>query len=135
MDELDFTLELNSEHLSQEAEYDLFTMAESQLKQLAKGHDDLTGAAVSLKQPAHGETSYLHEATVVVYSRPEHVAATEKADNPQRALQGALDAAERQIRERREKLQKRWERPGNQPIEQEVIDIIAAEGDDAIVEE
>ncbi|MCB8983491.1 MAG: HPF/RaiA family ribosome-associated protein [Ardenticatenaceae bacterium] len=127
MNELDFTLELNSEDLNKETEYDLFTTAESFLKQLAADHDDMVGAAINIRRPAHGETTYLYEVTVVVYSRPEHIAATDKASDPQLALDNALDAAARQIRQRREKLKKRWERPGNEPVDQEVIEVMAAE--------
>jgi ribosome-associated translation inhibitor RaiA len=115
MSELDFTLELNSEHLPKEIEYDLFTEAEGQLKKLAAGHKDLIGAAVNIRRPAHGQTTPLHEVTVVVYSRPDHVAATKKEADPQMALRNALAVVERQIRDRREKLKKHWEQPGSQP--------------------
>ena len=91
-DELDFTLELNSEGLSQEVEQALFAQADARLRSLAKGHTDLIGAAVSMKQPAHKETPPIFEATVVTYIRPSNIAATEKADNPSMALKGALDA-------------------------------------------
>ena len=127
MNELDFTMELNSENLTKETEYTLFTEAEARLKELADGHTDLTGAAINIRQPASGETPPLHEVTVVVYGRPDHIAATQKETNPQLALSSALDAAERQIRERREKLQKRWEQPGNLPVEQEIREVIEAE--------
>lgn len=127
MNELDFTLELNSEHLTKKIEYALFAKAETKLKELARGHTDLTGAAINIREPASGETPPLHEVTVVVYSRPDHIAATQKETNPQLALSGALVAAERQIRERREKLKKRWEQPGNLPVEQEIREVIEAE--------
>jgi hypothetical protein len=52
MNELDFTLELNSEHLNKNMEYQLFTEAETRLKNLAEGHTDLTGAAINIRQPA-----------------------------------------------------------------------------------
>ena len=127
MNELDFTLELNSETLNKEAEYDLFVAAETRLKELAEGHNDLTGAAINIRRIAGVEKPSLHEVTVVVYGRPQQIAATEKNANPPFALNKALDAAERQIRERREKLKKRWEQPGNLPIEQEISEVVAAE--------
>lgn len=126
MNELDFTLELNSEHLSKQVEYDLFSESETRLKQVAEGHNDLTGAAINIRRPAASETT-LHEVTVVVYGRPHHIAATQKSDNPHLALKAALDAAERQIRERRKKLKNRWKQPGNLPIEQEIKEVIASE--------
>ena len=127
VNELDFTLELTSEHLNKDQELELFTTAEDRLLDLADGHTDMTGAAIMLRAPAHGETTPIHTANVVVYARPEHVNATEKAGDPFIALDNALDAVERQIRERREKLKKRWEQPGNLPIEQEIMEINLAE--------
>jgi ribosome-associated translation inhibitor RaiA len=130
MDELDFTLELNSEDLNKTAEYDLYTQAEERLRELAANHKDMTGAAINVRRPASGETAFLHEVTVVIYSRPEHIAATEKDSSPAMALKGALDAAERQIRKRREKLKERWKQPGNLPIEQEIVETQLSEGED-----
>lgn len=127
MQELDFTLELNSEHLPQELEYNLFAEAETQLKELAKDHSDMTGAAISVKQVKSSETGPFHEVTVTVYSRPEHIAATEQGADPHLVLGDALGAVERQIRQRREKLKKRWQRPGNLPTEQDIQKILAAE--------
>lgn len=125
LNELDFTLELNSDDLAKEVEYDLFTTAETTLKKLADGHSDMIGAAINVRQPAPGS----YEVTVVVYSRPDHVAATEKEADPYRALDQALMAVERQIRERREKLKKRWEQPGNLPVEKEIKEVVTAEAD------
>jgi ribosome-associated translation inhibitor RaiA len=125
LNELDFTMELNSDDLAKEVEYDLFTKAETSLKKLAEGHSDMTGAAINVRQLAPGN----YETTVVVYSRPEHVAAAKKEADPYLALDEALTAVERQIRERRKKLKKRWEQPGNLPVEQEVTEVVAAETD------
>lgn len=130
MDELDFTLELNSEDLNKMAEYELFTQAEERLRSLAANHKDMTGAAINVRRPASGETAFLHEVTVVIYSRPEHIAATEKDSSPAMALNGALDAAERQVRKRREKLKERWKQPGNRPVEQEIVKTQLSEGEE-----
>jgi ribosome-associated translation inhibitor RaiA len=94
---------------------------------LAEGHDDLIGAAVSIEEPARGENTYLYEATVVAYTRPNNIAGTEKAEQPIQALRGALDAVERQVREKREKLRQRWEQPGNKPPEQRLEEKAAAQ--------
>jgi ribosome-associated translation inhibitor RaiA len=134
MNELDFTIEFNSENLSENAQAELFAEADRRLRKLADGHTDLTGAAINVRQPAKGQTAYLHEATVVVYCRPENVAATEKKENPMPALKGALSAVERQVREKRTRLKKHWERPGNHPVEQEVTELLAA-GDPEMVED
>jgi ribosome-associated translation inhibitor RaiA len=127
MSEPDFTIELNSEVLPKPLEYSLYTEAESRLKRLAKGHSDLIGAAISIRQQSSGENFPHHEVSIVVYSRPENVAAKQKQSDPQMALKAALDAVERQIRERREKLGKRWQQPGNLPMEQEITEVVAAE--------
>lgn len=120
MDELDFTIEFNS-NLNDQAEADLFDEADRSLRKLTRGHSDITGAAINIRQPAYGEKGYLFEATVVVYARPEQISATKKDEDPMIALKNALSAAERQVRNRREKLSKRWERPGNDPVSQEVL--------------
>jgi ribosome-associated translation inhibitor RaiA len=124
---LDFTIEFNSEDLGEAAEAELFTEADNRLHKLAKGHSDLTGAAINIRRPAKTETGYIYEATVVAYIRPKNVAASEKRDNPRAALKGALSAVERQVRKRRAKLSQHWERPGNEPVEQEVLEAMAAE--------
>jgi ribosome-associated translation inhibitor RaiA len=126
MADLDFTLEFNSP-LQPEIEAELFAKADTQLRQLSQGHQDIIGAAISIREPAKGESSYLYEATVVVYGRPEHVAATKKSKEIGVALKGALDGVERQIRERRNKLKKHWEKPGQGPVAQEIEEIMFAE--------
>jgi ribosome-associated translation inhibitor RaiA len=126
-DELDFTLELSSEGLSESEEDLLFDVADERLRSLANGHSDLIGAAISMKQPAHKQGPTIFEATVAAYVRPSNVAATEKADNPMTALKGALDGVERQIRKKRERLKKSWERPGNDPVSRELEELDAAD--------
>jgi ribosome-associated translation inhibitor RaiA len=126
-DELDFTLEVNSEGLSQVEEGHLFAEADSRLRSLAKGRTDLIGAAVSLKKPAYRASSHFFEASVVDYVRPSNIAATEKEDGPMMALKGALDGVERQIRQKRTRLKKSWERPGNDPVSREIEELDSAE--------
>lgn len=125
--ELDFTLELSSRGLSDEAEDTLFAESDRRLRALAKGHTDIVGAAVSVKEPALKEGPPLYEVTVVTYVRPSNIAATEKADSPMMALKGALNAVERQVREKRKRLKKHWERPGNDPVSREVGELEAAD--------
>lgn len=127
MTELDFTIEFNGEGLGDDLEAALFAEADSRLRELAKDHDDMVGAAVTVRRPAHGETSYLYEVTVVAYIRPEHMAATKKDSDPAAALNEALDAIERQVRKKRAKLRQRWERPGNDPVITEIAEVAAAE--------
>ena len=126
LSELDFHIEMKSE-LQTDVEAQLFAEAEGRLRDLAEGHDDLIGAAISIDEPAKGENTYLYEATVVAYTRPNNIAGTEKAEQPDLALRRALEAVERQIRKKREKLRDRWEQPGNKPQEQRLEEIAAAQ--------
>jgi hypothetical protein len=113
MQESDFTFEFHTEipNIGDQFENRLRAQAERQLLALAEGHTDLTGASIALEKPAVAESAYLYEARVVVYARPDHVAAVEKDETIEGALSGALDAVERQVRERREKLAERWKQP------------------------
>ena len=110
---LDFTFEFHGEipDLRDTFENELRVEAERRLLALAEGHTDLVGASVVLEQPALAESAYLHQARVVAYGRPDHVAAVEKDASLERALRGALDAVERQVRQRRERLAEPWKRP------------------------
>ena len=48
-----------------------------------------------------GETTpHNFSASIVVYMRPDNVAATEKAETAKSALKGALNVAERQVRDK-----------------------------------
>lgn len=126
INELDFTIEFNSP-LDNTVEMPLFTEADERLRALADDRDDMRGAAVNIRMPGKGEKGFLYEATVAVYMRPEQVAATEKHQEPRGALNGALSAVERQVREKRAKLKKRWEQPGNKPVTQEIVETVAAQ--------
>jgi hypothetical protein len=53
-------------------------------------------------------TPHRYEASVVVFKRPDNVAATEKAETPEGALKGALGAVEHQVRELRNQLRETW---------------------------
>ncbi|MBN1312084.1 MAG: HPF/RaiA family ribosome-associated protein [Anaerolineae bacterium] len=127
MTELDFTIEFNSDVTGEATEMELFTEADERLRDLAGDHNDLTGAAITLRAPAHGKTPPVYEATVVVYARPENIAATEKTPDLNAAMKGALDAVERQVREKRDKFREHWKRPANEPVIQENIEVAAGE--------
>lgn len=124
---LDFTIEFNDQGLSDQVEAAMFAEADRRLRELAGEHDDLTGAAINVRQPAQAATPFIYEVTVVVYARPQQIAATTKDSDPIIALKNSLSAIERQVREKREKLRERWEQPGNDPVSREVLEILAAE--------
>lgn len=112
---LDFTFEFHNEveTVGTEQEFELYREAQLRLRQLAEPHHDLTGAAVSLEGLAHGqETPYLYQCRVVVYARPENLAAVSKETEPKTALNEALSAIERQVREKRERLRERSREAG-----------------------
>jgi ribosome-associated translation inhibitor RaiA len=103
MTPVDIPIEFKSDIADKNREY--YILIEDRLWQLAEGHSDITGAAATLEQPAAGrETDYIHEASIVVYTRPNNVSAVEKNEDAEQALRGALDAIARQIREQRGKL-------------------------------
>jgi ribosome-associated translation inhibitor RaiA len=106
---LDFEFEFLSE--IREPERGLFEEAEGRLRELAEGHDDMTGASVAVEELTQEETRHLYQARVVTYIKPANIAAVEKAETPEAALDGALSAVERQVRERREQFRKPWQQP------------------------
>lgn len=126
MTELDFTIEFNGQGLNDLEEAEMFKQADSFLRELADGHTDMTGAAINVRQPSVAETP-IFEVTVVVYTRPEHIAATKKDAKPILALNDSLSAVERQVRKMRKKLRDRWQQPGNDPVATEIEEIMAAD--------
>ncbi len=103
MDKLNFPIEFNNEIDDvMKSENKHYTLAVDRLSKLAKSHNDISGAVVNFKQPAkEHQTAYINEVTVIVYMGADHIAATEKGEQFQATLNGALDAVERQVRERR----------------------------------
>jgi ribosome-associated translation inhibitor RaiA len=103
MDKANFPIEFNNEIDDvKKSENEFFTLAADRLSKLAEGHNDISGAVVNLKQPAQGrQTSYIYEVTIIVYMGSNHIAATERGEQFQSTLYGALDAVEKQVRERR----------------------------------
>lgn len=92
-------------------EDDLRIEAENHLQDLATGHSDMIGASVAVEKPAQRETAYIYQARVIAYIKPDNIVAIEKNDSAMAAIQGALNAVERQVRERREKFHEPWKRP------------------------
>jgi len=98
----DFDFEFYSEIPNLDAA--LRTEAEGQLRELTVGHTDIIGASVAVEELTGDVTPHRYEARVLVYVRPDNVVAVEKGETAEVAVRGALDAAERQIRELRDKL-------------------------------
>jgi hypothetical protein len=96
-------------------EDELIVEADERLRSLAEGNDDMVGASVALEELTGGETPHFYQARVVAYIRPDNIVGVEKADSPDAALKSALTAVERQVRQRRDKLGKRWQQPPSPP--------------------
>ena len=100
--EFPFDFEFYNETDLPDAEY--YEMAYDQITDLAEGHNDIVGASVSLKELSSGETPHAYEAIVTLYVRPTNISAREVADSAITSLQQALEAAIKQVREKRERL-------------------------------
>jgi len=110
MDQTTFPIEFNNEVDGvKKADNEFFTLAVDRISKLAEGHTDITGAVVNFKQPAQArETPYVYEVTIVTYMQgAEHIAATQQSEQLRSALNGALEAVERQVRTAR-KLQRNY---------------------------
>jgi ribosome-associated translation inhibitor RaiA len=103
MDKANFPIEFNNEIDDvKKSENEFFSLAADRLSTLAQGHNDISGGMVNFKQPAkEHQTAYIYEVTIVVYMGSDHIAATQKGEQFQSTLDGALDAVERQVHERR----------------------------------
>ncbi|MBN1438680.1 MAG: HPF/RaiA family ribosome-associated protein [Anaerolineales bacterium] len=106
MDGDNFPIEFNNEiDEVKKSENKYYTLAADRLSKLAEGHTDISGGMVNFKQPAkEHRTAHIYEVTIVVYMGSDPIAATEKGEQLQSALNGALDAVEQQVRERRKRL-------------------------------
>lgn len=125
-----FTFEfLNEvEHLGDDLGLELRREAEERLRQLSQDQSDLIGAAVSLESLTESqESSHLYQARVVVYARPENVAAVTKVGDPMAAIKEALDGVERQVRERREKFHQRSRKAAAAGTNEHLYEMSAAE--------
>ena len=83
---------------------EFYDLAYDQVTEVAEGHNDVVGASISLKELSGEETPHAYQARVVLYVRPNNITATEVMPAPIDSLQNALDAAIKQVREKREKL-------------------------------
>jgi ribosome-associated translation inhibitor RaiA len=112
VDGVDFSFEFRNEvPLPENVKAKLRSEAEERVRALAEGHTDVIGASVATEGLTGSTTPYRYEVRLVVYMRPEHVAAVEKQESVEGALKGALSAVERQVREVRNKLREPWKQP------------------------
>ena len=109
MNQKDFTFEFHSEMAQPDDQ--LRVDAERELRSLTRGHSDLIGASVAVEELTGAETPFCYEARVMIYARPENIVAVDKGADAQTALSNALSAAERQMRETRERLREQRRQP------------------------
>lgn len=74
---------------------------EERLAKLTKRRRDITGAIVTVNTASGDTQPREYRVHVTIHQRPENASAVEKGETVAGALSGALDAAERQVRERR----------------------------------
>lgn len=84
------------------------------LTDLKGDHTDIVSAAITIEEIAKGEEAFRYQFKVIAHMRPDPVIASKKADSVEAAMKSALDALERQVRERRDKLKEHWKRPDMQ---------------------
>ena len=106
---IEFAFEFYSE--ISDADDALRMEADRRLRALTEGHTDITGASVTIEELTGEATPNWYEAQVVIYMRPNNLASVEKAETVEGALKGALSAAERQVRQVRDKLRETWKQP------------------------
>lgn len=105
----------------------LIDQVEARLRELAQDRTDFIGAAATVEELTQENTPRFYRARIVAYIRPTDIAAIEKQDTPERALRGALDALERQILERRERLSKPWQQKEDVSRLDDIFDLTAEE--------
>lgn len=132
MSKLDFHFEFNSD-IPQVNEA-MIAAAEARLRTLAENQSDMIGASVAVEELTGEETPHAYRARAVAYIRPENVAAVEKDDGLELALEKALDALERQILARREKFRKPWEQP-DRGVDTSLYELTARELYDAYADQ
>ena len=71
----------------------------------------MIGAAAAVERVKHHETPHTFRARIIAYIKPENIVVTQKADRATAALQQALEAVERSVRQRRETRGEPWEKP------------------------
>jgi hypothetical protein len=109
MGNLDFHLEFYAEvpHLEEGIKQE----CDDRLWALTEGRKDMVGASVAVEEIAGKESTFLYQARIVVYIKPENISVVEKAENPELAVKQALSAVEQRVREVRSKIRKPWKRP------------------------
>lgn len=97
----DFVVEYHSE--THELNNELKEKLEHRLDKLARRHRDITGASLAVHNISGDNRHHEFKVRLVVYHKPDNIAAIRKGDTVQNALLDAIDAIERQVREHRDR--------------------------------
>ena len=100
-----FTIEYHTETF--EFTNGLKAKLEKRLEKLAGRHRDITGASLAVHTVSGANRHHEYKVRLVLYRKPDNIAAVRKADTVSNALLDALDAVERQVREQRERQRER----------------------------
>lgn len=109
MSELNFHVDFNIEVSNFDT--NLKTEAEQRLRALTENRNDFIGASISVEEIAGVEDSYLYQARIVAYLKPENIAVVEKRETAETALNDALSTIEDRIRSDRDMRGKVWQQP------------------------
>jgi hypothetical protein len=109
MSELNFHVDFNIEVSNFDA--NLKTEAEQRLRALTENRNDFIGASISVEEIAGVEESYLYQATIVAYLKPENIAVVEKRETAETAFNDALSTIEDRIRSDHDMRRKVWQQP------------------------
>ncbi len=105
MEATGFTIEYHTETI--EFTNDLKAKLEKRLEKLAARHRDITGASLAVHTLSGNKRHHMFKVRLVLYHKPDNIAAICKADTVSNAILEALDAVERQVREQRERQRER----------------------------
>ena len=105
MEATGFTIEYHTE--TYELTDSLRAKVEQRLEKLARGHRDMTGASLAVQMVSGTNRHHEYKVRLVLYHKPDNIVAIREADTVSNALLEALDAVERQVRERRERQRER----------------------------
>ena len=109
MSELDFHVDFNIELTN--FDKNMLIESEQRLRALTENRNDFIGASISVEEIAGIEDSYLYQARIVAYLKPENIAVVEKRETAETALSDALSTIEDRIRSEREKRGTVWKQP------------------------
>ena len=105
MEATGFTIEYHTESI--EFTNGLKAKLEKRLDKLVGRHRDITGASLAVHTVSGDNRHHEFKVRLVLYHRPDNIAAVCKADTVSNAVLEALDAVERQVREHRERQRER----------------------------